>query len=65
MTKAAEKKIRITLRRSLASRPWQQRATASALGLKKISQSRIYPDNPQVRGMARHIIHLVEVEEVK
>jgi len=65
MKKAAEKKIRITLRRSLASRPWQQRATARALGLNKISQSRIFPDNPQVRGMAQHIIHLVEVEEVK
>jgi large subunit ribosomal protein L30 len=65
MSKAEEKKIRITLYKSLASRPWDQRATAAALGLKKISQSRVFPDNPQVRGMAQKLIHLVKVEEVK
>jgi large subunit ribosomal protein L30 len=65
MSKAEDKKIRITLKKSLASRPWQQRATARALGLNKISQSRIFPDNPQMRGMAYKITHLVEVEEVK
>jgi len=57
------KQIRITLRRSLSGRPHDQRQTAYALGLKKISQSRLFPDNPQVRGMARKISHLVEVEE--
>jgi large subunit ribosomal protein L30 len=57
--------VRITLRRGFAGRPEDQRATARALGLKKISQSRVHPDNPQVRGMAQKIIHLVEVEEVK
>ena len=65
MSKTAEKKLRITLRRSLASRPHDQRATARALGLNRINQSRLYPDNPQIRGMARKIVHLVEVEESK
>jgi large subunit ribosomal protein L30 len=65
MSNAEEKKIRITMRKSLAGRPWDQRATAQALGLKKISQSRVFPDNPQVRGMAQKIIHLVPVEEAK
>ncbi len=57
--------VKITLRRSLAGRPEEQRATARALGLKKISQSRLHPNNAQVRGMAHKICHLVEVEESK
>jgi len=60
-----DKKIRITLRRSLSGRPRDQKDTARALGLKKIGRSRVYPDNPAVAGMARKIAHLVEVEETK
>jgi len=64
MTEEKSQKIKITLRRSLAGRPYDQKATARALGLGKVSQSRIHPDNPQVRGMARKLHHLVEVQEV-
>jgi large subunit ribosomal protein L30 len=64
MSSKENKKIKITLRRSLSGRPQDQRDTVYALGLKKIRQSRLHPDNPQVRGMARKIAHLVEVEEI-
>ncbi|NIM04321.1 MAG: 50S ribosomal protein L30 [Armatimonadetes bacterium] len=63
MSSKESKKVKITLRRSLSGRPRDQRDTVHALGLKKISQSRLHPDNPQIRGMARKIAHLVEVEE--
>lgn len=65
--KKSEKKgqLRITLRRSLSGRNVNQRKTAAALGLKKISQSRIYPDCPQVRGMAETLSHLVDIEVVE
>jgi large subunit ribosomal protein L30 len=36
-----------------------QKATLKALGLGKIGRERTYPDNPQVRGMAASISHLV------
>lgn len=65
MTAEKTGKLKITLRHGFAGRPEKQRATARALGLKKVSQSRVFPDNPQVRGMAQTIIHLVEVEEVE
>jgi large subunit ribosomal protein L30 len=65
MTTETTGKLKITLRHGFAGRPEIQRATARALGLKKISQTRVHPNNPQVRGMAQKIIHLVEVEEVE
>lgn len=39
-----------------------QKATLKALGLGKIGRVRSYPDNPQVRGMAAAISHLVVIE---
>jgi large subunit ribosomal protein L30 len=42
-----------------------QKATADALGLRRINQQVERVDNPQIRGMVNKIIHLVEVEEVE
>jgi ribosomal protein L30 len=39
--------------------------TLKALGLTRIGQSRIYPNNKAVQGMIRQVSYLVEVEEVK
>ena len=39
-----------------------QKATLKALGLGKIVRVRTYPDNPQVRGMAARVSHLVVLE---
>ena len=57
--------LKITLVRSaMASVKGDQKATARALGLRRIGDSVIKPDNPGVRGMIFKIKHLVEVEEV-
>ncbi|MDR1265822.1 MAG: 50S ribosomal protein L30 [Propionibacteriaceae bacterium] len=42
-----------------------QRATLRSLGLRKVGQSVVRPDTPQVRGMARAVAHLVTVEQTK
>ena len=41
------------------------RATILALGLRKLNQSVIKTDNPQIRGMLNKVNFLVDVSEVK
>ena len=40
-----------------------QKATLRALGLEKLGRVRVFPDNPQVRGMIAKVSHLVVVED--
>ena len=40
-----------------------QKRTLRALGLRRIRQVVVQPDNPQIRGMVFHVRHLVRVEE--
>ena len=61
----AEKMLKITLTKSLIGRLEKQKRTIEALGLKKIHQTVVKPDNAQTRGMIFVVKHLVEVEEVK
>jgi len=61
----AEGKIKVKQIRSVIGRPKRQRATLEALGLRKIGQTVIKPDNPQIRGMIRAVSHLVEWEEIR
>ena len=61
----AETKLKVTLLKGMAGKPWPQVRTVKALGLKRIRQSVIHPDNPSVRGMIFKVIHLVRVEEVQ
>ncbi|MFC6884266.1 MULTISPECIES: 50S ribosomal protein L30 [Actinomadura] len=56
--------LRITQRKSVISEKQNQRDTLRTLGLKKIRQSVVREDTPQVRGMIRTVAHLVTVEEV-
>ncbi|HET7678172.1 MAG TPA: 50S ribosomal protein L30 [Candidatus Limnocylindrales bacterium] len=56
--------LRITLRKSPISYNAQARGTVRAMGLRRIGQTVELPDNPAVRGMARAVRFLVEVEEV-
>jgi len=58
-----DKSIRITLVRSPIGYTKDQRATARALGLRRMHQTVEHQDNPTLRGMIQKIIHLVEVEE--
>jgi large subunit ribosomal protein L30 len=56
--------LRVTQLRSSIGCKQNQRETLLALGLRKIRQSRDWPDTPQVRGMIHTVRHLVAVEEV-
>jgi large subunit ribosomal protein L30 len=40
----------------------RHKRTVLALGLRKIGQESILPDNPQVRGMIRQVAYMVEVK---
>ena len=53
--------IKVKLVRSLIGSKKDQIATARALGLKKIGDTAVQPDNPQTQGKIRKIAHLVEV----
>ena len=55
--------LKITLVKSTIGQKQNQKDTARALGLRKINQTVIRPDNPQMRGMVFTIQHLVRVEE--
>jgi large subunit ribosomal protein L30 len=59
------KKLRITLVKSVIGYDKKQKATASALGLRRINQTVERVDNPQIRGMVNKIPHLVQVEEIE
>ena len=53
----------IKLIKSLIGRKKDQIATAQSLGLKKIGDVTIQPDNAQTQGKINKISHLVEVTE--
>ncbi len=60
----ADKTLKVTLVRSaVCSTKKDQTATARALGLRKIGDVNVLPDNPSVRGMIFKVKHLVDVEE--
>ena len=53
----------IKLIKSLIGRKEDQIATAHSLGLRKIGQVTVQPDNEQTKGKIKKISHLVEVSE--
>jgi large subunit ribosomal protein L30 len=57
-------KLRVTLRKSTVSTNQAARGTVRALGLDRIGDSSVLPDNPAVRGMIRSVNHLVTAEEL-
>jgi large subunit ribosomal protein L30 len=58
-------KLKVTQVRSATSRGAKQRGTVRALGLKRLGQTVVHDDKPEIRGMIRAVEHLVEVEEIK
>lgn len=60
---AKEKQISIKLVRGLAGLKPNQRKTLVALGLTKINQVVVKPDNEAIRGMISTVSHLVEIIE--
>ncbi len=55
----------ITLVKSLNGRLDNHIATANSLGLKKINDVTVQPDNPQTRGKIARISYLLEVREAQ
>ena len=57
-------KIKVTQVKSGVGRKQNQRETLRTLGLKRIGDSVVIDDRPELVGMAKSIQHLVTVEEV-
>ena len=60
---AAEKKLRIRLKKGLTAKREDHRATVRGLGLKWRSDTVELVDTPQVRGMIRKVGYMLEVTE--
>ena len=58
-------KLKITQVRSTIRRIERQKRTIRALGLRRMHQTVVHEDSPQLRGMLRSVAHLVSVEEVE
>jgi len=57
--------IKVTQVRSIIGSKEPHKRTVKALGLKRIRDSRVHEDTPQIRGMLHKVRHLVAVEEVE
>ena len=55
--------LKITLTKSLIGRKKDQIATAYSLGLRKVGDTTVQPDNAQTQGKINKISHLIEVTE--
>lgn len=58
----ADKKIKITLVKSVIGTKQDHRATVRGLGLRKLNTSSLLEDTPAVRGMIRKVAYLVKIE---
>lgn len=56
--------LKVTQTKSIIDSKEKHRRTVRALGLKRIRDSRVHQDTPQIRGMLLKVRHLVHVEEV-
>ena len=56
--------LKITQRKGIVGAKQNQKDTLRTLGLKRIGQSVVRPDNQAVRGLVHTVRHLIEVEEV-
>lgn len=58
----AEKKIKITLVKSVIGTKQDHRATVRGLGLRRINHTSELQDTPAVRGMIKKVAYLVKCE---
>ena len=56
--------LKVTQIKSVISEKQYQRETLRSLGLKRINDSVVQEDRPEIRGMVATVPHLVRVEEV-
>ena len=60
----ADNKLKVTqVRSGIGAKP-NQRQTLRSLGLKRVHDSVVQEDRPEIRGMVATVPHLVRVEEV-
>jgi large subunit ribosomal protein L30 len=59
------RRLEITYSRSAIGRSERQKRTLAALGLSKLHQTVLRPDNESVRGMVASIKHLLTWREVE
>jgi large subunit ribosomal protein L30 len=60
--KSSAQSVRITLKRSPIGTPERHRLVLRGLGLRKIRQTVVRPDTPQVRGLIHKVGYLLEVQ---
>jgi large subunit ribosomal protein L30 len=63
MANANQKTIKVTLVKSVFGQLKSHRATVRGLGLRRIRDSKVLADTPEIRGMIRASGHLLKVEE--
>jgi large subunit ribosomal protein L30 len=57
--------IKVTQIRSAIGAKPKQRGSLRALGLRRLGQSNVLPDRPEIRGMIARVPHLVSVQETQ
>ena len=57
--------LKVTQVKSVIGSKGDLKRTVRALGLKRIRDTRVHDDTPQIRGMLHKVRHLVSVEEVE
>jgi large subunit ribosomal protein L30 len=63
MANAKRTTIRVTLVKSVFGQLKSHRATVRGLGLRRIRDTAVVADTPEIRGMLRSANHLLKVEE--
>ena len=58
------KRLKVTQTRSVIGAKDNQRQTLRSLGLKRIHDTVVKEDRPEIRGMVATVTHMVTVEEV-
>ena len=60
----ADKMLKITLVKSPIGAVPKQKKTVESMGLRKLHQSKMFPDNAATRGQIQQVSHMLKVEEV-
>ena len=58
----SDKKIKVTLVKSVIGTKQDHRATVRGLGLRKLNSAAVLEDTPAVRGMIQKVQYLVKIE---
>lgn len=58
-----DKKLKVTLKKSINRRVKSHKACVAGLGLRRINHSVVVEDTPAIRGMINKVSYLLAVEE--